>query len=105
MRSSTRAPLQRRDGLDPGAERRDAAVSDTAGVDDDLVRVTLVDSEPAAELAVSMLQAEDIHAMWRGNLSSAAFGVGTSGSIEVLVRAEDAERASELLNAQDDTMV
>jgi len=69
------------------------------------VPVALVDTEPAAELAVSMLQAEGIHAMWRANLSSAAFGIGTSGSIEVLVLPDDAERARELLNARDDTMV
>ena len=69
---------------------------------DDLIRVAVVDSQPEAELAVSMLELEGIQAMWRkpDNISvvlgAAAFG-GIGGPVEILVLARDAERAHELL--------
>jgi hypothetical protein len=68
---------------------------------DDLMRVTIVDNEPEADLAVSLLRNEGIRAMWRTTDAAAAgLGAGTSsamGPVEILVRAEDAERARELL--------
>jgi Putative prokaryotic signal transducing protein len=67
----------------------------------DLVRVAMVDNEPEAELAVSVLAGEDIRAMWRTtNAAAAGLGAGTGsalGPLEILVRPEDAERARELL--------
>jgi Putative prokaryotic signal transducing protein len=67
----------------------------------DLVRVAVVDNEPEAELAVSVLAGEDIRAMWRTtNAAAAGLGAGTGsalGPLEILVWAEDAERARELL--------
>jgi hypothetical protein len=68
---------------------------------DELVRVAVVDNEPEADLAVSLLGSEGIRAMWRAtNAAAAGLGAGTSsamGPLEILVRAEDAERAVELL--------
>jgi hypothetical protein len=69
---------------------------------DDLVRVAVVENEPEAELAVSLLRNEGIHAMWRTTDAAAAgLGAGTGGSgmgpLAILVRAGDAERAHELL--------
>lgn len=69
---------------------------------DDLVRVAIVDNEPEADLAVSLLRSEGIRAMWRTTDAAAAgLGAGTSGSmmgpLEILVLAGDAERARELL--------
>ena len=67
----------------------------------DLVRVAVVGNEPEAELTVSFLGTEGIRAMWRGTSLGAMGGVAVAGAvagpIEVLVRPEDAERASELL--------
>jgi hypothetical protein len=69
---------------------------------DDLVRVAIVDTEPEAELAVSMLRNEGIRAMWRTTDAAAAgLGAGTSsamGPLAILVRAADADRAHELLS-------
>jgi hypothetical protein len=68
---------------------------------DDLVRVAIVDNEPEADLTVSLLGNEGIRAMWRTtNAAAGGLGAGTSstmGPLEILVRAEDAERAHELL--------
>ena len=68
---------------------------------EELVRVTVVDNEPEADLTVSMLGNEGIRAMWRPTTAAAAgLGAGTSGMmgpLEILVRSEDAERARELL--------
>jgi hypothetical protein len=72
----------------------------------DLVRVGIVESEPAAEVAVGLLRVEGIRAIWRStSLGSAGVGLGSvggiSGAFEVLVLPEDAERAGELLNAPE----
>ncbi len=73
---------------------------------DDLVRVTVVESEPAALIAVSVLESEGIEAMWRktevGAMTwgSSSLG-GMTGPIEVLVRPADAPRAQELLATDD----
>jgi hypothetical protein len=68
---------------------------------DDLVRITLVDSEPEAQMAIAMLQTEGIAATWRqsafGATSWAVPAIGGTGPIEILVRPDDAERAQELL--------
>jgi hypothetical protein len=69
---------------------------------DDLTRVAIVDNEIAAELAVSRLKLEGIHAMWRKtDAASAAWGVGITegvgGPVEILVLAKDAPRSRELL--------
>ena len=68
----------------------------------DLVRVSVVENEPAAELAVSMLATEGIRAMWRKtDIGAAVWGVGPTdgvgGPIEILVVATDGPRARELL--------
>jgi hypothetical protein len=69
---------------------------------DDLTRVAIVDNEIAAELAVSRLKLEGIHAMWRKtDIASAVWGVGITegvgGPVEILVLAKDAPRSRELL--------
>jgi Putative prokaryotic signal transducing protein len=69
---------------------------------DDLIRVAIVDNEIAAELAVSRLKMEGIHAMWRKtDMASAVWGVGITegvgGPVEILVLPKDAPRARELL--------
>jgi hypothetical protein len=74
---------------------------------DDLVRVALVDTEPEAELAVSQLGLEGIPAMWKQtNLGAswilgAGSGGGIMGPLAILVDSENAERARELLEAED----
>lgn len=74
---------------------------------DDLVRVALVDTEPEAELAVSQLRLEGIQAMWKQTNLGASWvlGAGTGGGImgplAILVDPEDAERAREILEAED----
>ncbi len=73
---------------------------------DDLIRVALVDNEPAAEIAVGLLRVEGIRAIWqRGGHASAGVNLGSAGGIsgafEVLVLAPDAERAMELLAASE----
>jgi hypothetical protein len=73
---------------------------------DDLTRVAIVENEPAAELAVSLLKTEGIRAMWRkSDIASAVWGVGITegvgGPIEILVLAKDVLRAEELLAASD----
>jgi Putative prokaryotic signal transducing protein len=69
---------------------------------DDLVRVAVVENQPAAELAVSMLALEGIHALWRHtDMTTAVYGAGAAGAgggpVEILVLPRDAERAHELL--------
>jgi hypothetical protein len=69
---------------------------------DDLTRVAILDNQIAAELAVSRLRMEGIHAMWRKtDIASAVWGVGITegvgGPVEILVRATDAPRSRELL--------
>jgi hypothetical protein len=73
---------------------------------DDLTRVAVVDNEMAAELAVSLLRMEGIHAMWRKtDVASAVWGVGITegvgGPVEILVLAKDAPRSQELLADSD----
>ena len=74
---------------------------------DDLVRVALVETEPEAELAVSQLGLEGIPAMWKQTNLGASWilGAGTGGGImgplAILVDPENAERAREILNAED----
>jgi hypothetical protein len=74
---------------------------------DDLVRVAVVDTEAEAELAVSQLRLEGIQAMWKQtNLgASCVLGSGTGGGImgplAILVDPENAERAREILEAED----
>jgi hypothetical protein len=68
----------------------------------DMIRVATVDNEPEAELAVGLLRTEGISAMWqRAAFGAAGAGLGSAGGVsgpfDVLVQAEDAERASELL--------
>lgn len=73
---------------------------------DDLTRVAMVENEMAAELAVSRLKMEGIHAMWRKtDIASAVWGVGITegvgGPIEILVLAKYALRSQELLADSD----
>lgn len=76
------------------------------GAVSDLVRVATVESEPEADLAVGLLRTEGINAMWQpsGDASS-GMGIGAVGGIgglfDVVVSAEDAERAAELLAASE----
>ena len=72
----------------------------------DLVRVATVESEPEADLAVGLLRTEGIDAMWqRSGDAAGGMGIGPVGGIgglfDVVVSAEDAERAAELLAASD----
>jgi hypothetical protein len=72
----------------------------------DLVRVATVESEPEADLAVGLLHTEGIKAMWQPSADAATvMGIGPVGGIgglfDVVVSAEDAERAAELLAASD----
>ena len=67
---------------------------------DDLTRVAIVETEPEANLAVSLLRNEGIRAMWRmTDIGAGALGVGGGGMgpMEVLVVEKDAQRARELL--------
>ena len=73
----------------------------------DLVRVALVESEPAAEIAVGLLRVEGIRAIWQlGGSASGGVNIGSAGGIsgafDVLVLPQDAERARELLAASED---
>lgn len=68
----------------------------------DLIRVSIVENEPVAELAVAMLANEGIRAMWRKtDIGAAVWGVGPTdgvgGPIEILVLPGDVKRARELL--------
>lgn len=68
----------------------------------DLIRVATVDNEPEAQLAVGLLRSEGISAMWqRAAYGAAGAGLGSAGGVsgpfDVLVEANDAERARELL--------
>jgi hypothetical protein len=70
---------------------------------DELTRVSVVANEMEAELACGVLRGEGIECMHR--ITDFAFGSGGempssgAGAREVLVRAADAERARELLDA------
>jgi hypothetical protein len=69
---------------------------------DDLTRVTVVENDLAAEMAVSLLQTEGIKAMWRKtDVASAVWEVGPTGAlggpVEIMVLAKDAQRARQLL--------
>lgn len=71
-----------------------------------LIRVATVDNEPEAELAVGLLRSEGISAMWqRAPFGAAGAGLGSAGGVsgpfDVLVQAQDAERAGELLAPTD----
>jgi len=71
---------------------------------DALTRVAIVENEPAAELAVSLLETEGIWAMWRKtDIASATWGLSLAvgGPVEILVLAEDVPRAQELLADSD----
>jgi hypothetical protein len=71
---------------------------------DDLTRVAIVENEPAAELAVSLLETEGIWAMWRKtDIASAIWGLSLAagGPVEILVLAKDVPRAQELLADSD----
>jgi hypothetical protein len=70
-----------------------------------LVRV-VVENEPAEEVAVGLLRAEGMRAIWqRTSYTSSGASLGSIGGIggafEVLVLPEDAERAGELLAASE----
>jgi hypothetical protein len=67
----------------------------------DLVRVSTVENKPEAELAVGLQRIEGISAMWqRAAFGAAGAGLGSAGGVsgpfDVLVEAQDAERAGEL---------
>jgi hypothetical protein len=73
-----------------------------------LVAVATVDNEPEAELAVGLLRSEGISAMWqRAAFGAAGAGLGSAGGVsgpfDVLVQAEDAERAQALLAPDDES--
>jgi len=72
----------------------------------DFVRVTTVESEPEADLAVGLLRTEGINATWqRSGEPAAGMGIGPVGGIgglfDIVVLPEDAERALELLAEPD----
>ena len=72
----------------------------------DLVRVATVENEPEAELAVGLLRTEGISAMWqRAAFGASGAGLGSAGGVsgpfDVVVQAQDAERASALLAPED----
>ncbi len=67
---------------------------------DDEVSVTVVGSEPEAELACQLLRTEDIACYHRPTSFAAGAGdglVSLGSPREIVVRVEDAERARELL--------
>jgi hypothetical protein len=67
---------------------------------DDEVAVTVVGSEPEAELACQLLRTENIPCYFRATSFAAGAGdglVSLGSPREIVVRAEDAERARELL--------
>jgi hypothetical protein len=67
---------------------------------DDEVGVTVVGSEPEAELACQLLRAESIACYYRPTSFAAGVGDGLASSWsprEIVVRAADAQRARELL--------
>lgn len=68
---------------------------------DQLVRVAIVPNEPAADMLCALLRTEGIRCMRRvTDVGAGALdGVAPIGGREVLVNAEDAERARELLAA------
>jgi putative signal transducing protein len=73
---------------------------------DDIVRIATVENELEAEIVVGLLRVEGIRAMWRPtDFAAAGDGGGRStgimGPMDVLVLAEDAVRAREILAASD----
>jgi hypothetical protein len=67
---------------------------------DDEVSVTVVGNSPEAELACELLRNENIPCYHRPTSFAAGMGDGLASSFsprEIVVRAEDAERARELL--------
>jgi hypothetical protein len=67
---------------------------------DDEVSVTVVGSEPEAELACRLLRTENIRCYYRPTSYAAGVGDGLVSSYsprEIVVRAEDASRARQLL--------
>jgi len=67
-------------------------------VADELVRVTVVENEPAAEIASSALRADGIESIYRQTNFAAGTMDGTRGGAqEILVRPADLERAREIL--------
>jgi hypothetical protein len=67
---------------------------------DDEVPVTVVGSEPEAELACDLLRTENIPCYYRPTSYAAGVGDGLASKFsprEIVVRAADAERARELL--------
>jgi Putative prokaryotic signal transducing protein len=71
-------------------------------VSDELVRLMIASGEPEAEAIRGLLETEGIPSMQRPTDFSAGAldGWAAGGSREVLVRAEDLERAQELLGGQ-----
>ena len=70
-----------------------------------LVRVAIVQNELEAELACSLLRGEGIECFHRAtDMTQGAFDglVSSGGSREIVVRAEQRERAAELLQPVDD---
>jgi len=69
----------------------------------EFVRISIVETEPEADLAICELGVEGIAAMWeRAHLSSwfptvPGSAGGIRGPLAILVHAENAERAFELL--------
>jgi Putative prokaryotic signal transducing protein len=65
----------------------------------ELVRLTIVSSEPEAEIVRGLLAAEGIESLQRPTdfAAGALDGWAAGGSREILVRTEDLERARELV--------
>jgi hypothetical protein len=69
---------------------------------DDEVPVTIVGSEPEAELVCDLLRTESIPCYYRPTSFAAGVGDGLASKFsprEIVVRTADAERARELLEA------
>ena len=70
--------------------------------DDELVRLTIVSSEPEAELLRGLLATEGIESVQRPTdfAAGALDGWAAGGAREILVRAADVETARELIASQ-----
>ena len=77
---------------------------------EELVPVAVVGSDPEAEMALALLRTEGIEAATRSaNLGASGWAgasiTGVGGPVEILVRAEDADRARELLETDESELV
>ena len=70
--------------------------------DEQIVRLTVVSNEIEAEMILSLLQTEGIESTQQmTNYGAGGIdAVGSGGPREILVRAEDLERATELIEEQ-----